>query len=327
MSLTEDEATEVIEDDIREPAEATMSATANTATDYIEQELLRDIFGSSPVEPYEDSGSEYVPEQGSKSSSRSLRDILGDSSGSEGNDEGLSSVSTSKDTRKRIRKENLWKKNVRKNKRARGNFDLQSAYLYSLIHVMVKARSYVRAKDTSSERVAGNTTSKPKEFSRLYHLPEANGKHIRVCKSFFKQVFKVSDGRLTRVLKNKPLGDPAPIDKRGRHIPSNKTPDTKVNEVKDFINTFPKYDSHYTRHKSETRQYLPPHLNLSIMYSEYKSDSADLTGGGSIAMHIRGGRYRRDLRGTAVPQAPPPPRMGPSRLRAPSMTAHIDSRA
>ncbi|CAG9790284.1 unnamed protein product [Diatraea saccharalis] len=119
MSLTEDEATKVIEDDIRDPAEATMSATANTATDYIEQELLRDIFGLSPVEPYEDSGSEYVPEQGSRSSSRSLRDILGDSSGSEGNDEGHSSVSTSKDTRKRIRKENLWKKNVRKNKRAR----------------------------------------------------------------------------------------------------------------------------------------------------------------------------------------------------------------
>ncbi|XP_039747039.1 uncharacterized protein LOC120637854 isoform X2 [Pararge aegeria] len=297
-----------------------MIETENEAAENIEDDIL-DIFGLSPVEPYEDSGSEYVPEQRSRSSSRSLQDILGDSS-TENNEEGQPSFSTNKDTRKRMRKESLWKKNVRKNKRARGeayvntkgvlipakqidtglqctcnqkchdkivhdrqkqlfskfyalaNFDLQSAYLYSLIHVVIKARSYVRVRDTTSDRVAGNVTSKPKEFSRLYHLPEANGKHIRVCKSFFKQVFKVSDGRLTRVLKNKPLGDPAPIDKRGRHIPSNKTPETKVNEVKDFINTFPKYDSHYTRHKSESRQYLPPHLNLSIMYSEYKSKVA-----------------------------------------------------
>lgn len=270
------------------------------------------------MEPYEDSGSEHVPEQRSRSSSRSLQDILGDTSTVD-NEEGQSSVSTNKDTRKRMRNENLWKKNVRKNKRARGeayvntkgvlipakqidtglqcncnqkchekivhdrqkqlfskfytlaNFDLQSAYLCSLIHVVIKARSYRRVRDTTSDQPAGNITSKPKEFSRLYHLPDANGKYIRVCKSFFKQVLKVSDGRFTRVLKNKPNGDPAPIDKRGRHTPSNKTPDRKVNQVKDFINTFPKYDSHYTRHKSETRQYLPPHLNLSIMYSDYKS--------------------------------------------------------
>lgn len=270
------------------------------------------------MEPYEDSGSDYVPEQRSRSSSWSLQDILGDSA-TEGNEEGQSSVSTNKGTKKRKRTENSWKKNERKYKRARGeayintkgvtipakqidtdlqcncnqkchekikhdrqkelfskfydlaNFDLQSAYLYSLIHVVVKERSYVKVRDTTSEQAAENVKSKPKEFSRLYHLPEADGKYIRVCKSFFKRVLKVSDGRLTRVLKNKPLGDPAPIDKRGRHIPSNKTPEAKVNQVKNFINTFPKYDSHYTRHKSETRQYLPPHLNLSIMYSEYKS--------------------------------------------------------
>lgn len=75
-----------------------------------------------------------------------------------------------------------------------------------------------------------------------------------------------ADSENKRVLKNKPLSDPAPIDKRGRHISSNKTPETIVNEVKDFINTFPKYYSHYTRHKSETREYLPPHF-LSIRYS------------------------------------------------------------
>lgn len=70
------------------------------------------------MKPYEDTGSEYVPEQPSRSSSRSSQDILGDSS-TEGNEGGQSSVSTNKDTRKCMRKENLGKKNMRKNKRAR----------------------------------------------------------------------------------------------------------------------------------------------------------------------------------------------------------------
>lgn len=267
--------------------------------------IVPDTLGSSPVEPYQDSGSEYVPERRSRSSSQDLQDILSESPNEE---EHQPTVAGNK-TRKRTRKENMWKKNVRRNKRAKGeeytntkgvlipakeintdhqcpcngkchekikperqgqlfskfyelsNFDLQSSYLHSLVSVVIKARSF---------KIRDDTTSKPKQFSRLYHFPDINGKLIRVCKSFFKHVLKVSDGRLTRVLKNKSVGDTPPIDRRGKHNPKNKTPEPKVNKIKDFINTFPKYDSHYTRHKSETRQYLSPDLNLTLIYSEYK---------------------------------------------------------
>ncbi|CAG9840807.1 unnamed protein product [Diabrotica balteata] len=139
----------------------------------------------------------------------------------------LPSVSTNT-TRKRIRKENTWKKNVRKNKRAKGeeytntkgvivlaktintqyrcpcnekrhekieperqrilfskyyglsNFNLQSSYLCSLVNVVIKARS--------CKQNANDVTTKAREFSRLYHLPDMNGRQIRVCKSFFKHV-------------------------------------------------------------------------------------------------------------------------------------------
>lgn len=269
--------------------------------------FVPDIFVSSPEEPYLDSGSEYVPDHSSRSSSPDLQNILENPS----NEDNQPSSVSANTTRKRTRKPNMWKKNVRKFKRAKGeeytntkgvlvpakqintqyqcpckekchekikperqgtlfakfyeisNFDLQSSYLYSLVTVITKARSSITN--------ANNATSKPKEFTRLYHLPDINGKQVRVCKSFFKHVLQISDGRLTRVLKNKSVGDVPPVDKRGKHIPSNKTPDTKIDEVKNFINSFPKYDSHYTRHKSETRKYLPPHLNLSIMYAEYKN--------------------------------------------------------
>ncbi|CAK1555663.1 unnamed protein product [Leptosia nina] len=46
-----------------------------TQTDGIERNL-RDILGSNPIEPYEDSGSEYVPEHRSGSTSPNLQHIL-----------------------------------------------------------------------------------------------------------------------------------------------------------------------------------------------------------------------------------------------------------
>lgn len=94
--------------------------------------------------------------------------------------------------------------------------------------------------------------------SRVYQVLNGDGLYVTVCKTFFKKLFGVSDGRLSRVLKDKLVIPTPPTDLRGNHVPSNKTPENKIRIVKNFINKFLKYESHYTLHKSTNRMYLAP---------------------------------------------------------------------
>nr|CAI5841797.1 unnamed protein product [Callosobruchus analis] len=140
------------------------------------------------------------------------------------------------------------------------NFDMQSAYIFGQINVLNRIRTYTN-RDTSR-----------RQFTKHYFMANDKGVDTRVCKEFFKQTLQVSDGRLSRVLKHKPGGIP-PKDKRGRHPAFNKTSSEKVNEVKHFIQRFPVYESHYARHKSVSRKYLAPDLNINIMYKLYKQST------------------------------------------------------
>ena len=50
-------------------------------------------------------------------------------------------------------------------------------------------------------------------------------------------------------------------DKRGKHLPHNKTPEAVINEVKSHIESFPVVEAHYTR-KDTKRQFLGTDLNI-----------------------------------------------------------------
>lgn len=142
------------------------------------------------------------------------------------------------------------------------NFDTQNALLFSLVRVTNKCRSYTGREESRRQK------------THLYHLLGEDGVEFQVCKKFFLKTFQVSDERVTRVLKHKSMQHVPPIDQRGRKRSVNKTPDNKIAEVKQFIDQFPVYESHYTRHKSENRRFLSPHLSLG-MYSLYKDDTLE----------------------------------------------------
>lgn len=208
--------------------------------------------------------------------------------------------------RKRVRQEELWKRNVCKIKRAHGqkyitnkgktihakevdvtscgckrncnlqidperqkqicqefyglgSFNLQSAFLFSMIKVVNKERTYT----------AGPISRRDK--TRVYCLIGTGGDERKVCKTFFQKTLQVSAGRIDRVLKQKGNESVAPTDRRGSAPSVNKTPTETVNDVKLFIERFPAYESHYALHKS-SRKYLAPDLNLNIMYQLYCED-------------------------------------------------------
>lgn len=112
--------------------------------------------------------------------------------------------------------------------------DLQNAFIFGLVKKTYKNRVYTK-----------NVDSK-RNFTMNYNLPTENGKEEKVCKSFFLNIFCISDGRISRILAHKSISRTTPVDQRGKQVPHNKTTDFKIQAVKDFINRFPLYKSHYS---------------------------------------------------------------------------------
>ncbi|CAH2211113.1 jg5609, partial [Pararge aegeria aegeria] len=271
------------------------------------ENTMQDIFGVDEEDPYQDSGSEYLPSRSPSPTPLDLIDILEDNHSQ--NNQDPQNDQEQRKPRKRVRQPHKWKKNIRKAKRARGeeyvnakgktvpsknintdipcrcglkchdkvgaaqqkalfdrfyameSFTLQSSYLFSLVKVLPKKRCSFLTDRRQTESRRSNT--------RVYTIPNSDGLYTTVCKEFFKKVFAVSDGRISRVLKTKLSIPTPPIDRRGKHVPVNKTSEEKVQKVKTFIDKFPKYESHYTLHKSMNRRFLAPDLSLPKMYSMY----------------------------------------------------------
>ena len=141
-----------------------------------------------------------------------------------------------------------------------GNFDVQNAYLCGCVKVINTKKKY--AKGPKSRR----------SFSRLYYVQNRNVSE-RVCKTAFLSIFAVSNGRLSRAIKAQASEGGVPhTDQRGRHEPANKTPQERIRIVKEHIERFPRYESHYSRQDNANRQYLSPSLSLAIMYKLYKEE-------------------------------------------------------
>nr|CAH7716593.1 unnamed protein product [Callosobruchus chinensis] len=138
-----------------------------------------------------------------------------------------------------------------------GDFSTQNAYICGL----VKQTFIVRRRPRSGNRCEKTTTN-------TYYVNAENTSE-KVCKTYFLQTFQISNGRLGRALKRARVSSPGE-DLRGRHEPANKTPDAKIQMVRDHINSFPSYQSHYTRSHNSNRKYLDSKLNLRLMYGLYK---------------------------------------------------------
>lgn len=138
-----------------------------------------------------------------------------------------------------------------------GNFSTQNAFLCGIIKQhqpkIHRPRSGVKGARASIY---------------IYFINTAELSH-QVCKQYFIDTYRISNGRLMRALKRGRLSSPGE-DLRGKHPPGNKTPDEKIERVKIHIQSFPAYQSHYTREHNPNRKYLDTNLNIRTMYSLYK---------------------------------------------------------
>lgn len=127
-----------------------------------------------------------------------------------------------------------------------GTYNQRILFIGSLIEITDKKTQYMQK---HPER------PRERKFQAAYYV-EFEGQRVQVCQKCFLQCFDESTSFVKTVLKKKlhyPNSDL--VDKRGSGGGKNILTDDKVQLVRDYINSFPKYESHYTRRDTNC-QYL-----------------------------------------------------------------------
>ena len=104
------------------------------------------------------------------------------------------------------------------------NFDVQNAFICGCVIVSQVKRRFA-SKQGESRR----------GFSREYYIRKGE-ESVQVCKTVFKSMFAISDGRINRALKADVAAGGSPhSDQRGHHEPKNKTSLEKKQYVREHI--------------------------------------------------------------------------------------------
>ena len=115
--------------------------------------------------------------------------------------------------------------------------------------------------------------TKRKTTANAFYLPVEESKS-RVCKGFFLGILDVEKKSVEYTLKKKTHGVFLGGDLRGKTSSINKTPEFDRNVIKQHIESFPTVASHYTR-KDSQRKYLNANLSVKKMYGLYKVQCKD----------------------------------------------------
>lgn len=107
---------------------------------------------------------------------------------------------------------------------------------------------------------------KNRKFSNQYYLCDGFGKQHRVCLAFLLTCLQIHKSRIHSAL-NQAVKNEVAKDFRGSSS-GRKTKDSDVAFVKEFIEQFPRYESHYKIAHSNIK-YLSPFWNIKRLYREY----------------------------------------------------------
>ena len=140
---------------------------------------------------------------------------------------------------------------------ALSDFNQQNAFLFG-IHAVKPGRRYVDSRDSR------------RQFTFLFYVTDSSGQSVRVCKQAFLSIFGLqnSRGRINNIMTQIVSGSGTPrTDNRGKHSSRpNRTASSIVDDMKNHIDSFPKYDSHYSRKDNIVRKYLGAELSIKKMY-------------------------------------------------------------
>lgn len=141
-----------------------------------------------------------------------------------------------------------------------GNRDKRANFISGLVESDEPLVMRKRTNDPDKEKFRQYTNT----FQFKY-----NGKSIHVCRGCFMKTLGETNMFVTLSIESgrRSKTGIAQNDNRGKE-PTNKLSNSKIQAIHNHINSFPAYESHYTR-KTSVKKYLPAFLNLAKMYSLY----------------------------------------------------------
>lgn len=135
---------------------------------------------------------------------------------------------------------------------------------------ITRKRDYISKLISMSDNNDGRSPT-ARKCNALFYL-EVGGKRERVCKVMFKSTFAISNNFISTVLKKCDNNGFTGEEARGKHGKQKKTDEKLINSVIQHINSFPRIESHYCRARTK-KEYLEGGLNLSMMYRMYEEEN------------------------------------------------------
>ncbi|XP_063216648.1 uncharacterized protein LOC134542596 [Bacillus rossius redtenbacheri] len=151
-----------------------------------------------------------------------------------------------------------------------GSRDRRVAYVASLVDTMETKTSRKRAYNPDKEKF--------RMVTHTFHF-KINGKREKVCRGCFMNTLDETQMFVTLAITNRSTSTSGITqqDNRGKTSPGNAISDERLDEVRRHIQSFPSYESHYTR-RTNNKKYLPSFLDLNTMFSFYKESTSNPVG-------------------------------------------------
>ncbi|KAK6196374.1 hypothetical protein SNE40_001611 [Patella caerulea] len=142
-----------------------------------------------------------------------------------------------------------------------GNSKEQNQYLFGLID-----------KGTHKQQLRSrNITPRDRSCPFKYHVNLMSGERCQVCFGCFLHVHGIDRSRVRHLMDTEDPTSPN-SDKRGKHTPVNKTPETTIIKIKSHIASFGPQKSHYSPKDNPNKRYLPANLNIKRMWKLYLNE-------------------------------------------------------
>ncbi|XP_031328822.1 uncharacterized protein LOC116159878 [Photinus pyralis] len=142
--------------------------------------------------------------------------------------------------------------------------DAQDQYISETIKETTKQRERVRKLKEKN----GNCSRR--KFTRKYFLTDDNGQSNEVCQIMYRHTFDFTLKKIRIITEKKRVAKSSicPLDGRGKHSKHKKIADEQKDTIRNHINRFPAYRSHYSRERT-SKKYLSSDLSIAEMYRLY----------------------------------------------------------
>lgn len=113
-----------------------------------------------------------------------------------------------------------------------------------------------------------SNAERPREPNKAYYLKDDNEK-VRVCKTFFTNTLGITPKMIRTVINKSKNNNYMEDDKRGKHNQHKRVSDDLKNDIKDFINSIPRIESHYLR-ASTSREYISGGKTIAELFRDFE---------------------------------------------------------